>query len=288
MADIGLVYAVVAIIGWGIGDFLIQRSARKVGDWEALFFVTFFAAVALYPFCYSALKGLSSFDLMVLFLTSFIILAASLLDFESMRVGKMAVVEPIYAMEVPVTIALATFIVGEHLAPVQLGLIAILIVSVYLISTKHFGRVRMKMLERGVIGALLTSFGMGASNFLYGFTSRAAGPLMVLWFTSVFMAVATFAYLLYHEKIGSIATHIRHNGRLLFAVGFFDMVAWIGYSASTLSLPIGLVTGLTESYIACAVLLGLTFNKEKLLFHQKVGLVAAVCAAITLALTTTS
>lgn len=288
MADIGLLYAVVAIVSWGVGDFLIQRSARKVGDWEALFFITFFASIVLFPFCYPALKTLSGFDWLVLAGTSAVILAAALFDFSALRVGKIAVIEPIYAMEVPITIALATFLVGEHLSAVQLGLIVLLLISVLLVTTKSFRGMHVRALERGIWAALLGTIGMGASNFLFGYTSRAAGPLMVNWFTSVFMAFATLAYLLYNERGKTIIAHVRHNSKLLFAMSFFDLLAWIGYSASTLSLPIGLVTGLTESYIALSVILGLTFNKEKLLLHQKAGLALAVIAAVTLAFSAAS
>ena len=104
----GILFAGLAIAGWGLGDFLIQRSARKLGDWEALFWIVLFATIVLLPFVYPTLAILSGYDWLILGLTSIVILVSSLLDFEALRVGKVSVVEPIFAMEVPVTIALAT------------------------------------------------------------------------------------------------------------------------------------------------------------------------------------
>jgi hypothetical protein len=34
---IGVGFAFIAMLCWGVGDFLIQKSARKLGDWETLF-----------------------------------------------------------------------------------------------------------------------------------------------------------------------------------------------------------------------------------------------------------
>lgn len=49
---VGIGLAFVAMLCWGIGDFWIQKSARKVGDVEALFFITAFGALTLSPFAY--------------------------------------------------------------------------------------------------------------------------------------------------------------------------------------------------------------------------------------------
>src|SRR3989338_609816 len=281
----GILFAGLAIVGWGFGDFLIQRSARKLGDWEALFFITAFAAIVLFPFVYQALEGLSAFDWLVLTGTSVVILAAGLLDFDALRVGKISVVEPIYAMEVPITIALSTFIIGEVMTGTQLMLIVGLLVGIFLVSNKHFGRMRIRTLEKGVLVAVLATIGMGASNFLFGFASRATDPLMINWFTSAFMAVSTLAYLLYTRQGHLVLSNWRKNKGLILAVSVSDNTAWVAYSSATLFMPIGLATCLTESYIALAAILGLFFNKERLVVHQKFGLSLAVLTAIALAFT---
>ncbi|MFA7310056.1 MAG: DMT family transporter [Candidatus Paceibacterota bacterium] len=281
----GVLFAGLAILGWGFGDFLIQKSARKLGDWEALFFITFFATVVLLPFIYGDLRSLGISDWAVLVGTSVVILVAGLLDFDALRVGKISIIEPIYAMEVPITIALSSFLIGESMTGMQLILIVGLLVGIFLVSNKHFGRMRMRTLEKGVLFAILATIGMGLSNFLFGFASRATDPLMINWFTSAFMAAATIAYLLYKKQGHLVISNWRKNKLLILGVSFSDNLAWVSYSAATLFLPIGLATGLTESYIALAAILGITLNKERLVVHQKFGLFLAVTTAIALALT---
>ena len=281
----GILFVGLAIIGWGVGDFLIQRSARKLGDWEALFFITIFGSVILLPFVYQSLGGLGASDWLILTLTSIVILVAGLLDFDALRVGKISIIEPIYALEVPITIALTTFLIGESVTGTQLVLILALLAGIFLVSNKHFGAMRLRTLEKGVLIAVLATIGMGISNFLFGFASRATDPLMINWFTSTFMAVATLSYLLYTAQGHLVIRNWRKNKRLILAVSVSDNAAWVAYSASTLFLPIGLAIGLSESYIALAAVLGITFNKEKLVTHQTFGLMLSVIAAIALAFT---
>ncbi len=281
----GLFFVALAIIGWGVADFLIQRSARKMGDWESLFFVTLFASVVLTPFVYNSFGNLNAFDWLVLGGTSVIILIASLLDFDALRVGKMSVIEPIYAMEVIVAIALATLVVGELITLPQFLLVLGVILGVILVSNKKFTGMHVRLLEKGIFAAVLAAVGMGASNFLFGYAAREMDALIITWFTSVFMTIVTLVYILVVQRSHSIGRDWRHNKWLILGVGFFDVIAWVGYASSTLYLPIGLATGLTEAYIALAVLLGIFFNKEKLRFHQKIGLILSIVAAIALAFT---
>jgi len=273
----------VAVVSWGVGDFLIQRSARKLGDWEALFFITAFAALVLLPFVLQDLTLLSAQNLLILTGTSVVILAAALLDFDALRVGKISVIEPIYALEVPVTIVLAALFLGEVLTLEQLVLIVVLLAGIFLVSNKHLGRMHMRTLERGVLIAFLATMGMGLSNFLFGFSARETSPLMINWFTSTFMALCTLAFLVYKGRAAAIVTDLYRNGRLILGVCIADNTAWVAYSTSTLYMPIGLATGLSESYIALAAILGLLYNGERLRMHQKLGLVVSVCAAIVLA-----
>jgi drug/metabolite transporter (DMT)-like permease len=281
----GLFFVGLAILGWGVADFLIQRSARKLGDWEALFFVTLFASIVLAPFVYPSFAGLGAFDWLVLGGTSVIILVASLLDFDALRVGKMSVIEPIYAMEVIVAIALATLIVGEVISTTQFLLVIGIILGVILVSNKRLGAMHVRLLEKGLLAAVLAAIGMGASNFLFGYAAREMDALIITWFTSIFMTIATFGYLIFVKQSHSLVRDWRHNKWLILGVGLFDVMAWVGYASSTLYLPIGIATGLTEAYIAVAVILGIIFNKEKLRIHQKLGLVLSVAAAIALAFT---
>ena len=105
----GIVLAFVSMLCWGFGDFLIQRSARKIGDWETLFVITFFGSIVLLPFVWKSLPAVFSDNnsLIVLLIASVVIFVAALIDFEALKKGKLAVVEPIWAFEIPAAAFLA-------------------------------------------------------------------------------------------------------------------------------------------------------------------------------------
>lgn len=67
-------------------------------------------------------------------------------------------------------------------------------------------------------------------------------------------------------------------------ISTFDNAAWISFAFAASLAPIAIVVALSESYIALAALLGLMINKEKLMKHQKLGLVISILSAIILAI----
>ncbi|HBR81044.1 MAG: Integral membrane protein [Candidatus Uhrbacteria bacterium GW2011_GWE2_45_35] len=280
----GIFFAFLALFSWGIGDFLIQRSTRRFGDGLAMFFVTAFGSIALLPFVFREMGFLlDPINLAILFFTSAILLFAGLLDFEALRVGKIAVVEPIYAIEIPVTAALSWLLINERLNFFQFLLIFLVVLGIVLVSVKNFKHFKRAHLERGVWIAVVANLCMGAANFLVGVSARETSPLFINWFIDVFVAVAMIGYLMHSGRAGKIVQVWKKEKRLILAVSFFDNLAWVAYAAATIFIPIAIAIGISESYIALAVVLGLIFNKEKLVWHQKIGLIITVLAAVSLA-----
>lgn len=280
----GVLWAFIAMASWGVGDFLIQRSARKLGDGIALFFICASATIFLFPFIVKELPYLLYVDgrFWLLLGASLVMLVAALLDFEALRLGKISVIEPIYALEVPVTVALSTFFLSEHLTALQSALVVSLVIGILFVSLRSLDLLRKVRLERGSILALFAALGMGASNFLFGVGARHTSPLLINWFTSAFIAITIGGYILHKHQWGTLKKHWKTQKRLIVSVSIIDNLAWISYSASTLFIPIAIATGISESYIALAALLGLLWNKEVLKSHQKAGLALTVTSAIAL------
>lgn len=284
----GILFAFLALLAWGFGDFLIQRSTRKFGDWISLFFIEIIATIAILPFVFKDLPGLFSSpkDLSLLFFISGALLFAAWFDLESLRVGKISIIEPVFALEVPVAATLAAFLLSEHLSFWQVLLITVLVISIFSISIKSFTHLKTIHLEKGVLLAVLATVTMGLVNFLFGHGSRETHPLMINWFTSFFIAIVSFAILIKKSQLGLIKQDWKNNKKLILGVGVIDNAAWVAFSYSTLYIPIAISTGISEAYIALSSVLGLTLNKEKLKSHQKAALVCCIAAAIILAVLT--
>jgi len=284
----GIAFAFLALFSWGVGDFLIQKSARKFGDWIALFYITAFAAVALFPFIYLELPALTidQAGILVLFGASCVIMVAALFDFEALRVGKISVIEPIYALEVPLTASLGTFVAHEYLTAEQTILVVALLIGIFLVATRSFRHLQHIHAERGVWLAVMATIGMGVANFLFGIGARETSPLMVNWFTSTFVALVCVGYLSFTRRWGEVASDFRRNPWLIIGVSIIDNCAWIFYTIAALTIPIAVAIGISESYIALAAMFGIVLNREKLGMHQKLGLGLTVISVIMLALVT--
>lgn len=280
----GIFFAFVALFAWGIGDFLVQKSTRRFGDGLAMFFVTGFGVIVLLPFIlndFSFLFDLRNF--LVLLLSSLVILIAGLLDFEALRVGKIAIIEPINAVEVPVTVALSWFLLHEHLDFLQLLLVVVVIVGIFLVSTTSFKNFKKARLERGIWIAFVANLCMGGANFLIGVSARETSPLFINWFMNIFIFVAMSGFLFHTGQWRNIVKTWQAEKRLILLVSFFDNLAWVAYAAATVFIPIAIAIGISESYIALAAILGIVLNKEKLAGHQKIGLAITALAAVALA-----
>src|SRR3989344_947282 len=191
IANLGVGLAFVAMLAWGMGDFFIQKSVKKVGDVGALFCMTLFGTVVLSPFVYKNLPALftgSYQTLVILGILCVVLFIAALLDFESLRVGKLSVVEPIWSFEVPVSALLAFVILREAINFEQVVLIILLLLGLMLVSLKSKIEFCKLIFEKGTIIAFIAAILMGVANFLMGWGSRLSDPLMANFITDIFIA----------------------------------------------------------------------------------------------------
>jgi drug/metabolite transporter (DMT)-like permease len=140
--------------------------------------------------------------------------------------------------------------------------------------------------ERGIWLTLVSTIGMGTTAFLFGVGSREISPLMINWFTSLFLSLVSLGFLAYKSKFKEIAGDFKQNKKLILSISILENTAWITYAYSMVYIPIAISTGISQSYIVMSALLGLFINKEKLQKHQWAGLVICILAAGSLAFLT--
>lgn len=281
---IGIICALIAMICWGFGDFFIQRSTRKFGDWETLFLICLFGALIQWPFIIKELPSLADpYLLGILALASVVILFAALFEFEGFRQGKLSVIEPLLSLEIPITMLLAFVMLGEVLSGFQYLLIVGLLGGLLLVSLKKAHFSRQVWLEKGVFIGACGALIMGAANFGIGFGARETSPFMVNWFTDVMLAGIAYSKLRWHGKHKAMWQNCWKYKHFLGKMCVLDNAAWIAFAYAMVLAPIGIAVALSESYILIGVLLGVYVNKERLYMHQKIGLILALGAAIWLA-----
>ena len=250
--ETGIILAFLAMFCWGFGDFLIQRSTRKFGDWETLFIISIFGAIVLFPFVAKDLPGLFSSqykNLLILFGASFILLIAALLEFEALKKGKISVVEPIWSLEVIISAVLAFLIIKESVGITQIVLIASLIIGLVLVSLRSYHLEKRIWLEKGVILAVLSAFAMGAANFFVGLGARLTDALVVNWFLSIFLTVVCAVYIFSQNGFTRMWTDLSKNKKHLITMCILDNAAWVAFAYAMVLAPIAIAVAISESYI---------------------------------------
>ncbi|MEI8249481.1 MAG: DMT family transporter [Candidatus Taylorbacteria bacterium] len=288
-SSIGIGLAFIAMLSWGIGDFVMQKSVKKMGDWETLFFITLFGTFVLFPFVYRHIPALvmnPGNDLVILIGAGIVLIVAAICSFEGYKTGKLAVLEPIISLEIVSTALLSFFILHDIVTPLQITLIALLIGGLVLVSYRGHSFSHKIFLEKGVIIFIAGAVLMGVADFLLGWGSRVTDPLLANFVINVVMVVVSGTVLLIGGRMHHAYRDVMPSRGLVLVMSIADNIGWIAYAVAMALVPIAIATGLSESSIIISVLLGLFVNKEKLFKYQKVGLIVALVSVIVLAVVT--
>jgi len=276
----GVTLSLIALVAWGVADFLIQRCARSVGSVKTMLFVGLGALVMFFPFVYDDLFSLTPSDFLLLLLTGAILTVASLFDFQALKEGKMAIAEPIVGLEMPLTVIFAILVAGERIDLVPALVIGLMFVGTMFIVTKRFSHIKGRhLLEKGVQLALFAAIGLAIANFMIGESSRETSPFLAIWWVGLVHALVCAALLFAKRRLRSVITDLKKHPWTVLGQSFVDNVAWIAFAGATVFIPISIVTAISSGYIAVAVLLGLIVTREKLRPHQLAG-IAVVTAGI--------
>jgi drug/metabolite transporter (DMT)-like permease len=281
----GILFSLLAFLCWGFGDFFIQRSTRRFGNWATLLAISLFGLLILTPLVWNDLGQVLSFsqEFWLLLGASIVLFIAALFDFEALREGKLAIVEPVLALEVPLSALLAFFVLDEHVSTLTASLICLIVAGIMLISWRG-GRLSHRMLlEKGVLLGCAGALFMGASNFAVGLGSRVTNPLVMNWFISLVLTILPLGYVILQEEVGTIWHHVLANKGFFATLCLLDNAAWVAYAFAASLAPIAIVVAISESYVGLTVLLGLLVNREKALAHQKWGIALTLVGIILIA-----
>lgn len=285
MEYLGIIFAVVALVSWGFGDFFIQRTSRKTGIIDAMFFIDIVAAVVLLPFVWDELALLDSRTIYILLIAGVVLIGASFFLFTALKQGKLSIVEPVASLELPFTVVIAGFLGHERLDLLTYLIIAVVFTGIFLTVTegRHVFKGAIKKLEKGTLLAFGGAIMMALGNFTIGYASQETSPLMSIWATSLIILIPCMIYYIFTNRFGLMMRHIKTYPLTVLAEITFDNVAWIAFAFAVIYIPISVAITISESYIILAVLLGVFINRERLRHHQYLGVALAIGGVMLLA-----
>jgi len=284
--SLGILFSLIALFGWGLADFYIQKTTRVVGIWKSLFFVGLCGLIFLSPFVLKEIPAIifQPANLYLFLVLSMVSLAATLFDFEALKEGKIAIVEPIIGLELPITVGLSVAILAEKLSFLQAFLILLTFLGIIfaIAKEKNYLKYHRRIFEKGAIMAGVGAVGMALTNFLVGYASQEVSALATIWFILSILCIVSFIYLLATKQARTLINDLRQNSEIIFAQSFLNNAGWLAFAFATTYTSISIATTISESYIVLGVLLGFFINKEKLRLHQLAGIVVVIGSIIIL------
>lgn len=279
-----LYLALIPFFGWAVGDFLIQKSTRAMSGPRILFYLCIFSTIFFLPF----INWSSSFSFSTLTNHSFLIFTGvfgfiyAITIFQAFKIAKLSVVESIIALELPLTVFLATSLSGEVISGKSLFFLGVIFIGIMLTVSRenifrklfyHLRANKKNAIEKGFYFALAAVALSSVFNYLVGYSGLVGGDtIFSIWLIHVVIGICTFLFMLVNKELGEIYHDLKTHPYLIVLASFFDTVAWAGYIFAVSKNSISTVTAVSEGYIALAAFLGYYFNREKLIFTQKLGM----------------
>lgn len=281
MIEFGILAALGAMLCWGFGDFLIQKTTRRIGDIEALAVIGIIGSLGLFPLVFAEISLLSFPAMLLMLILGVLTFVVGAIDFEALKQGKLSVIDVMLEIELPFTMILAFILFQETVSVMQGVLISIIFVGAVLLALGNLSW-KAKM-EKGALLALIAAVGMAGVNFLTAAGSRLASPVMAIWLPAVIFTVLSLVIIVQREGCKAFMRQAGKYKTLAIVMGIIDTLAWVLYAFSTVDNKIAIATAITESYPAIALMLGVAFNNEKIVPHQVLGGLMALVASISLA-----
>lgn len=284
--SLGLMSALLAFLAWGFGDFFIQRSTRKIGSLETLFFNTWLGGLVLLPFAIKDIGAIDSSSLNIVGLATATMLGTALCNFEALRRGKISAIEPVMSTELPMTVGIGVFALRERLTAHQGWLITLVFFGILLtvIRRKAGSTAPRQRLEQGVVLAAAGALFMSLTNIFTGVASQSLSPVAAIGIIDAAIAILLTIWLMTRGRLAATLREGWRVKRITMLQSVVDNAAWLFFAFAVLALPISLTIGITEGYVALASLLGILVNRERFQRHQYVGIIVTLAAVILLAI----
>lgn len=282
--NLSILLAFGAMFGWGIGDFLIQKTIKKIGATETLCWMTIFSSIVLIPFVINSLDNLTRSQIITLIILGLANFASGYVHFRALKIGKLSVVEVIVSIELPLTILLGILVFHETLNIWQIILIIILFIGVILISVNPQKIHRKDFLEKGSLLAILSGVLIALVNFGSAFQAKEISPMMAIWFPWFVCSLVCLGFI-GRANMGAFFSSSKKNWRLILIMVIIDLFAWLAYVFAVAKEELAITITITESYVVVALILGVLINKEKITKNQYFGAGLAVICSLLIGLT---
>lgn len=274
--EIGILFAIVSMLSWGIADFFAKKSIDKIGYTKSLLFnqAISLGPIFIYAMLFAKFPTFTTSLLLISIVGAFTGIAGYLYFYKGLQKGNISIVSPLTSSWAVITSLLSIFIFGEQLTSIQIAGIVAIFAGIFLTSTnlKDLKNSINKGKTNGVFEALLAMIAWGISFVLLKFVVNMAGPI---WATLLGRAIGIFFIF---SWVGVSKTKIDFPPKTIFLflaiAGFLDVIAFTTYNIGITTEYVSIVSPIAAIFPAVTIILAYIFLKERVLNNQKIGIIA--------------
>ena len=285
--DIGILFAVTAMLSWGVADFLAKKAIDKIGYKTSIVInqVVAFVPVVIFAILFFKMPSLS-IDLDALTAVAGISgIFGYIFLYRGFQKGNVSVVAPITASWSVVTTLLAFFLFQEALTPIQIVGIIFVFIGVFFAST-NFAEFKNSIKQgrsAGAIDGIISMIAWGISYALLRPIVSVVGPFMALLLLKLLAMATLFSW------TGVTKTKIAFPTKMVFlfiaTAGILDFLGYTTFNLSLTTQLVSIVGPIAATAPAVTIVLAYFFLKERVVSNQKLGIIAILAGLVLISLT---
>jgi len=283
--SLGILFGIIAMLGWGIADFFIAKAVRKTSVIKTFFWSQIIGLLFYLPFIYIFLNfPIFSLNTIILIIISGLIGFVSLLAFyKGLQVGYVSVISPISSSAAVVTVILSLIFLNESLTGLQAIGVSLAILGTVLTSFKIHDllKLKLKSMAKGVQYALIAMLGWG---ILFVFIDVLVSRLD--WFLPILIIKALgIPFILAYSGVSKKNISFpKKVGLYVILGGILEAIAFLAFGFGITSENTSIVAPIVFAFPAITIILARIFFKEILVLNQKIGVVAVLTGLVLLSI----
>ena len=280
---LSVLFAITSMIGWGLADFIAKTVVAKGSAYRTVLLsqcvgsLPFFLVTFMYDWAVP--------DGSLMFLTALSAVLTTIIVYsfyQALKLGKASIVSPVSSCLTVVAVVLSVMILGEALSMLHIILISTVFLGILLVVVQG-SDTRSTASNVSILLALLVVFLGGGNTILQKWIAETGHYLMGFLLTRVFML--GFLALLFpvFGKDTSVVVPRASYARIAL-LGLIDVSGVFAWFMGLREGFVSIVSPISNSSSAVTIILAYAFLGERLLLHQKIGIIAIVIGIAALSL----
>lgn len=282
--DDGFVLGTLSAITWGLADVLVTYVSRRGGFFRTLLLSQIFglALLVVVALALDDLPGPSTAQLLALVALGPVAVAAYAGFYRALELGPIAIVSPIASANGAVVVLLAVLVLDESLTAMQ-ALGCVLVLGFIVLAAREPSSAPGEGNGNGIRLALIASIAFGGYLFVLATMSDELG-----WLVPILIARSVTVAIVCAVAVARPPPSPGALGRLgvlgCVGAGLLDACGYLVYNRGAEIGEVAITSAAASAYPVIPILVGLFALRERIAWHQLVGVGGVLCGMVVLSL----